>query len=192
LTRVISVPQRPAGTAGRETGQAGDPPLERITLKAGFSAADQLSVGHPLAVAFGVGPQIAALEQMVHPGNLLGGLLGAAVDAVGSALGLGGGGSPPEEPIPREKYPRILFIWGLTRFLPVTIESMSITEQKFDRRLNPVQAEISIGMAVTPLTGASDDTLGYGALQASQTIREAQAALNLVNSVQLVAEMIPF
>ena len=42
-----------------------------------------------------------------------------------------------------------MFDW-LTRVLPVIIESMSITEQQYDSLLNPVQAEVSIGLAVVP------------------------------------------
>ena len=34
ISRAIQVPARPTGGARRETTQAGDPPLERITLKA--------------------------------------------------------------------------------------------------------------------------------------------------------------
>ena len=72
------------------------------------------------------------------PSAKLAGLIGAALDAIGDALGVGGGDEPPAQPIPREKYPRILFIWGLTRILPVTIDSMTITELEYDALLNPI------------------------------------------------------
>ncbi|MBV9211489.1 MAG: hypothetical protein JOZ52_12700, partial [Acidobacteria bacterium] len=39
LTRNIQIPARPTGGASRETTQAGEPSLEKITLKASFSAA---------------------------------------------------------------------------------------------------------------------------------------------------------
>ena len=41
ITRAIQIPARPTGGAQRETTQAGDPPLERITIKAEFDAADR-------------------------------------------------------------------------------------------------------------------------------------------------------
>ena len=192
MTRAIQVPQRPTGAAARETAQAGEPPVERITIKAEFSAADALGQGNILARTMGIGPQLAALEKMVFPSNVLGGLLGKAIDAVGDALGLGGGGAPPTQPIPREKYPRILFIWGLTRALPVTIESMSITEQKFDALLNPVQAEVSIGLAVTPPAKCSDDIVAKGAFEYTNVVKEAQAVLNLANTVQIAVDIVPF
>lgn len=191
MTRAIQVPQRPTGATAREVAQAGEPPVERITIKAEFSAADALGEGNILARTMGIGPQLAALEKMVFPTNLLGGLIGAAVDAIGGAVGAASG-DPATQPIPREKYPRILFIWGLTRALPVTIESMSITEQKFDALLNPVQAEVSIGLAVMPPAQCSDDVVAKGAFQYTSVAKEAMAAVNLANTVQLAADIVPF
>ncbi len=191
MSRAIQVPSRPVGAAAREMSQAGDTPIERITIKAEFSAAEQLNEDDKLARAFGIGPQLAALEKMVQPTNILGGLVGAAIDAIGSALGLGGQDAPTQ-PIPREKYPRILFIWGLTRVLPVVIESMTITELQYDALLNPVQAEVSIGMAVNQITKCTDDAIGQGALAYSTTAKEAQAVLNLANTAQLAADIVPF
>jgi hypothetical protein len=190
MTRVIQIPPRPVGGTAREASQAGDPPIERITIKAEFSATDQLNDDNVLAHAFGVGPQLAALEKMVHPSNVLGGLIGAAVDAIGSAVGLGG--EAPTQPIPREKYPRILFIWGSTRVLPVVLESMTINELLYDGLLNPIQADVSIGMAVSSVSKCSDDLVGQGAFTYSTTAKEAQAVANLANTVELAADMIPF
>jgi hypothetical protein len=192
MTRVIEIPPRPVGGTAREASQAGDPPIERITIKAEFSATDQLNDDNVLAHAFGIGPQLAALEKMVHPSNVLGGLIGAAVDAIGSALGLGGGGAAPTQPIPREKYPRILFIWGLTRVLPVVLESMTINELLYDSLLNPIQADVSIGMAVSSVSKCSDDLVAQGAFTYSTTAKEVQAVANLANTVELAADMIPF
>src|SRR3972149_4594856 len=92
-------------------------------------AAERLNVpvDISLARAFGVGPQIAALEKMARPAKgLLSGAIGAAVDAIGSALG-GGPGGPPSQPIPRGEEPRLLFIWGLARIPPVVIASLTLT-----------------------------------------------------------------
>ncbi len=191
LTRVMQVPQRPLGPTSRETGQAGDPPIEKITLNALFSAADQLDKGNPLAMTTGIGPQLAALEKMVFPVTTPGGLIGAAIDAIGSLLG-GGGGSGPTQPIPRQKSPRVLFIWGLTRILPVTIESMTITEQQYDSLLNPVEAQVSIGLAVTPISKCSDDSVAKGAMAYTNMATDTLATVNLANTIQLAADLIPF
>ena len=192
LTRVIEIPSRPVGGMARETGAAGTPPVEKFTVKAQFTAADQLNRGNILARTMGIGPQLAALEKMARPSGKLMGLLGAAVDAIGDALGVGGDSSDATQPIPREKYPRILFIWGLTRVLPVIIESLSITEQQYDALLNPVQAEVSLGLAVSPPGNCSDDTIGKGAMEYSDIAKEAMAVLNLANTAELAVELIPF
>jgi len=189
LSRNISIPERPTGATSRETSQAGNIPVERITLTAHFSAADKLNTGNIIAQELGIGPQLAALEKMVYPSNLIGELLGEALDKIGDALGLEGDDDIPKQPIPREKYPRILFIWGKTRVLPVLLESMSITEQQYDSSLNPIQAEVSLGLAVA---SNPDDKVGKGALKYSNLAKEAQAIVNLANTVELAIDLILF
>jgi hypothetical protein len=108
---------------------------------------------------------------------------------------LGGGEDAKDasRPVPPEKAPRILFIWGPWRVLPVQIKSLSITEQKFDFLLNPVQAEVQIGLEVVNYGSKStDDKLGKGALDYTKGVKEAQAALNLVKAVELALDIIPF
>jgi hypothetical protein len=189
LTRNLHIPQRTTGTGSRETSQAGEQPVEHITFTAHFSAADQLAANHPLARAFGVGPRLAALEKMARPAGS-GGLLGKALDAIGDLLG--GGGEEVTQPIPRETYPRVLFIWGLTRVLPVVIDSMTITEQEYDFILNPVRAEVSLGLSVIVPDPLGDDEIAKGAREYSDLARDAQALANLANTVSQAAELIPF
>ena len=193
LARTIQIPQRPTGSTSRETSQAGDAPVEHITLTAYFSAADLLNTNNVLARSMGIGPQLAALEKMVRPAGKLGGLLGAALDAVGSALGLGGGGgSAAAQPIPREKYPQTLFIWGPTRVLPVLIDSLTITEQEYDFLLNPIRAEVSLGLAVVTPGSCSTDKVAQGALEYTNLAKDAMAIANLANTVSQVVDLIPF
>jgi len=192
LTRALQVPQRPTGATTRESTQAGEKTFEKITLKAHFTAADMLADDKVLAKLFGIGPQLAALEKMVLPSSKLAGLIGAAIDAVGDALGLGSDApDAPAQPIPREKYPRILFIWGLTRVLPVTIDTMSITELEYEALLNPLRAEVDITLSVISVDECSDDTLAKGALEFSTLAKEAQAIANLANTAEAIVELIP-
>jgi hypothetical protein len=195
VTRAIRIPNRRlttgSGGASLEAHQGGEPPVETISLVAKFSAADKLNDNNILARAVGIGPQLAALEKMVFPGGKISGLIGAALDAIGDAV-FGGSKKGPEKPIPRQKYPRILFIWGLTRVLPVTIESMTITEQQYDSLLNPIQAEVSIGLAVTPIDNSSDDKIGKGAYQYSSMAKDVLAMSNLVNTAGQIMDLIPF
>ncbi len=185
LTRTVQIPSRSTSGTARETTQAGEPATEKITLKASFSAADECGKNKVLARLFGVGTRLAALEKMVYPSNDL-------LGAIGSALGLGGGNSDPRQPMPREENPRILFIWGIYRVLPVVLESMSITEQQYDFLLNPVQAEVSISMAVNAVDNCSDDDIAKGALTYSNMAKDVQAMANLANTAEQIVELIPF
>lgn len=189
LARSLQIPPRPSGATQRETTQAGEKTFERISFKAHFSAANPLDEGKVLAERFGIGPQLAALEKMVLPSARLAGLVGAVIDAIGAALGAG----PVEsaQPIPRETYPGILFIWGPTRVLPVTIDSMSITELEYDTILNPLRAEVDITLSVIGVDDCSDDLLAKGALGYSTMAREAQAIANLANTASQVVDLIP-
>jgi hypothetical protein len=190
LTRTIQIPPRPSGASARETTQAGEPSIEKISFKAQFSAADGMGTGNLLARTMGVGPRLAALEKMVHPAGPVSALIGAAIDAIGNAVGSGSGNA--RQKIPREKYPHILFIWGPFRILPVVIESMSITELQYDFLLNPIQADVQLSLAVNQIDNCSDDVVGKGALEYSNLAKEAQAILNLANTVEQAAELIPF
>ncbi|NAZ84896.1 hypothetical protein [Kineococcus indalonis] len=191
LTRSFVVPERPRAGNDREQSQAGETVHERISLKAHFSAADALEEDKFLARTFGLGPQLAALEKMVLPGGKIAGLIGAAVDAIGDALGLGGGQDAPTQPIPRQSFPRILFIWGLTRVHPVQIDSMRISELEYDHLLNPVRAEVDLEISVIKVDACSDDWLARGAQEFTEIAKEAQAIANLANTAEQVVELIP-
>ncbi len=192
LTRSLRVPPRPQGASARETTQAGEITVETISFKAQFSAADLLKDNNALARMFGVGPQLCALEKMAHPSAQLAGLVGQAIDAIGSALGIGGGGDPPTQAIPRETYARLIFIWGLTRVLPVTINSLRITEVLYDQILNPIQADVDIELTVNEVDSCSDDDVAKGAFQYTTLAKEAQAVANLANTASQAVELIPF
>lgn len=209
LTRTVQIPPRPVTGTSRETTQAGEPSIEKISLTAKFSAADEFGSNKVLARTFGVGTRLAALEKMVRPSNDLLGAIGAALGAIGGAAGaaagslagsLGGAaGGGARQVIPREKYPRILFIWGLYRLLPVVLESMSITEQQYDFILNPVQAEVALSMSVNAIDTCSDDKIAKGAMTYSNMAKDAQAMANLANTAEQVSglakdlvQIIPF
>lgn len=195
LTRTIVIPHppSPASNQPRTETHAAAPPSESFEVNARFSAADDLGAGGAVSAIprlFGVGPQIAALEKMVYPQGKPGGLIGAAIDAVGSAIS-SGKATPASQPIPPVPLPRILFIWGPSRVLPVTITSMSIVEQKYDVLLNPVQAEVRIGMQVSSQS-PTDDLVGAGAYKYTQMVKDTQATLNLAKAIEFALDIIPF
>jgi hypothetical protein len=196
LDRTISIPPPPAPDAAHRQqsgrGTASAPATESFNITAKFSAADDLGEGGAVSAiprVFGVGPQLAALEKMVYPPKTPGGLIGAAIDAIGSALS-SGDKKPATRDVPRPKVPKLLFIWGPARVLPVSITSMRIAEQQFDFLLNPVQAEVTIGLSVA--SDPSDDDIAKGALAYTNMVKDTQATLNLVKAVQLAIDIIPF
>ncbi|MEM8842770.1 MAG: hypothetical protein AAGD47_13440, partial [Pseudomonadota bacterium] len=115
-----------------EVYHAHSAPVESFTLNLKFDAHDDLDQEKDTAIIFGVGPRLAALEKMIKPSSQSA-LLGAIVDAVGDLLG--GGGNQATRPIPPERLPRLIFIGGPTRVLPVEVKSFSIKETLFDREL---------------------------------------------------------
>lgn len=202
ISRTINIPQPPGGAElnlaqrpRRETHAAEAPPVEQFSITAQFSAHDDLGAGGAVSAVprlFGVGPQLAALEKMVYPPATPGGLLGAAIDAIGDALGLGGGADAPTRAVPRTPLPRLLFIWGPSRVLPVRIRSLTITEKQYDLLLNPIEAEVQIGLSVAPDPPADSDPVGHGAFAYSQMVKDTQATLNLAKVVEFAVDLIPF
>jgi hypothetical protein len=121
------------------------PAVETIKLEAELDATDQLEFPqqNPLAVQFGLHPQLAQLEMLVNPTveTLL------ADDAMANSGTL--------EIIPLEQ-PLTLFVWSRSRVVPVRLTDFSITEEAFDPNLNPIRAKISLGLRVLNV-----DDLGF-------------------------------
>lgn len=147
LTRSLQI----QATAGGSDGVRVDalrlrgPAIETIKVEAEMDATDQLEFPsqYPLAVQYGLHPQLAQLEMLVNPSveSLL------ADDQMASAGTL--------EIIPLEQ-PLTLFVWSASRVIPVRLTEFSITEEAFDPNLNPIRAKISLGMRVL-----SVDDLGF-------------------------------
>lgn len=121
------------------------PAIENIKLDAEIDATDQLETpdSHANAVAFGIAPQLAALEALVNPS--VDELLNVAAQSANGTLEI----IPPEAPL-------ILFIWSKSRVVPVRVTDLSITEEAFDPALNPLRAKVSLGLRVL-----STDDLGF-------------------------------
>jgi hypothetical protein len=109
---------------------------------------------------------------------------------VGSLLGLGGGGGSAK--VPPQQLPIVLFVWGPWRVVPVNVTGVSVVEQEFDQLLNPIRAEVSIGLRVLSKDDLDKGTVAYGAYIWTQGNREVNALLNIKNTVQSVAGMLPF
>ena len=197
-----------AASTGSASGKQGDgasnplavtgPPGESFTFTLTLDANDMIADGNVvsagLAEASGVYTRLAALEMLLFPtDNSGGGLIGS----ISSALGITGGSSGPNTPIPAQQLPTVLFIWGPGRILPVKVTTLTTTEKLYDSiLLNPTHAEVSVGLKVlTPQELQYVDgplgSLANTAYSFSQTLREALALLNLGNGVGDIIGMLP-
>jgi hypothetical protein len=122
------------------------PAIETIKIEAELDATDQLEFPRqfPLAVQFGLQPQLAQLEMLVNPSveTLL------ADDNMANAGAL--------EIIPLQQA-LTLFVWSKSRVVPVRLTDFSIAEEAFDPNLNPIRAKVSLGMRVLNV-----DDIGFG------------------------------
>ncbi len=147
---------------------------ETISFEIRLDATDKLNEGDPITEQFGIAPQLATLELMVHPKEES--LLGAAL---GSLLGSSDGFSFTKSDNP----PMILFIWGRKRVLPVNINSMNITETVFSTDLNPTRATVSVSLTVI-----EGPNIPY---TYSKAMKEAMSVLNLTNIADVANVVIP-
>lgn len=198
LSRTITIPgvaqSATDNPRGRRNSNVTSPPAESFSLTAHFSAADDLGANNAESAiprVFGIGPQLATIEKMVYPSEgFISDAIGAVIDGIGNALSQAAN-NPPGRPIPAEDAPKILFIWGASRVVPVTIKSLTITEQQFDALLNPVKAQVQLSLVI-PVGPLPSDTIGNGALAYTGAVKELQAASNLVKAVDSAIDIIPF
>ena len=147
LSRSLQIQAVQGGQEGVRTDalRLRGPAIETIKLEAELDATDQLEFPgkFPLAVQYGLHPQLAQLEMLVNPGvERL-----QADDALAEAGTL--------EIIPLEQ-PLTLFVWSKSRVVPVRVTDFSITEEAFDPNLNPIRAKVSLGLRVLNV-----DDLGF-------------------------------
>jgi hypothetical protein len=164
-------PPRGRGTAASSSRQQPDMPGESMTFSLLLDATDQLANLDPIAAASGILPALSAIELLMVPATSL------SIDL----NNLGGGPKPYTHP--PFKLPTVLFFWGPFRILPVSIESLTVTETEYDTLLNPIRAEISVSLqALSPGQIGKKDVIARGAYSYTEGVREVMAALNLANA----------
>ena len=147
LSRTLQIQSTPGGHDGVvvDALRLRGPAIETIKVEAELDATDQLEYPnqYPLAIEYGLHPQLAQLEMLVNPTveTLM------ADDAMANAGTL--------EIIPLEQ-PLTLFVWSAMRVVPVRLTDFSVTEEFFDPDLNPIRAKVSLGMRVLTV-----DDLGF-------------------------------
>lgn len=114
------------------------PPIESFRIEAELDATDLLEGGDATAGGYGIYPALSALETLIYPTSLQ--LMNRNHDPAS--------GIP--ESVPMDA-PLTVFVWNSRRIVPVRITEFSITEEAFDPLLNPIRANVSIGMQVLPV-----------------------------------------
>lgn len=138
LSRTLQV--QGVGAEGGDRSEAlrlKGPPVETIKLDAEIDATDQLEFPNQNSTTaeLGIFPQLAALETIIYPTSFQ--LQRNNSLAQSGTLEI----APMESALS-------LFVWSKTRILPVRLTEFSITEEAFDKSLNPIRAKVSLGMRV--------------------------------------------
>lgn len=145
LTRALKV-QSVTGDTGDKTEplRLKGPPEETFKLEAELDATDQLEfpTQNPNALAFGIFPQLAALESLITPTS-------DQINATDRLLGMGA------VEIAAMEAPFALFVWSAQRVAPVRVTDFSVTEEAFDVNLNPIRAKVSLGLRVLSINDMS-------------------------------------
>jgi len=142
------------------------PPIETIHCTVEIDATDQLASSDPRALAFGIQPQLAALELLVYPSSAV-----LIANEVLSYLGT-------IEILPMESA-LTLFVWSKTRVTPVLITDLNITEEAFDPQLNPIRAKVALGMRVLNVNDVGFLTPAGALYMVYQVEKEALSLLSL-------------
>jgi hypothetical protein len=172
LTRTLQVQAAGGGESGfSEALRLKGAPIETIKVDVEIDATDQLEKADSNAVSLGIYPQLSALEMLSYPKSLL-----VITNTVLLALGT-------IEVVPPTG-PLVLFIWGLKRVLPVRLTDFSITEEAFDVNLNPIRAQVSLGLRVLTYNDVPLVHPAYWLFLTHQVVKEVMATISSVNSLK--------
>jgi len=139
------------------------PALETIRGEVEIDATDQLAASDPVAISLGIGPQLSALELLVYPSSQT--LIANENLSQSGTL----------EILPMDSALTV-FAWNRNRITPVLITDIEITEQWFDRQLNPLRAKVSLNMRVLNINDVAFVSPAGGLYMAYQIAKEAMAA----------------
>ena len=164
LTRSFKIKSVEEGGDRSEALRLTGPPVETIKLDAELDATDQLERNNPTAVNYGIAPQIAALEILIYP----------ASSALQNNFNLAQQGTleiiPMISPLP-------VFVWSVNRIAPVRITDLSVTEEAFDPKLNPIRAKVSLGLRVLTVDDLGFDQKGSLLYMVYQRTKEQLASI---------------
>jgi len=153
------------------------PATETINLTAIFdSTADMVSESQTTDT-LGIFAQLSCLQLMVYPS-----VANTVANALEAALGT--------IEISANDVPLTIFAWGSKRILPVKLTSISITEKAFDSDLNPIRAEVALGMQVLSDNDVKVASSEYVLYMAHQTIQEVMASNSMTKSMDQLPSVV--
>jgi hypothetical protein len=165
LTRSLKIKGADEGGDRSEALRLTGPPVETFKLDAEIDATDQLEVGDANTLQYGIFPQLSALETLVYP----------ASQTLQRNFGLAQQGTLEIMPM---LAPLTLFVWSVSRIVPVRLTEFSITEEAFDPSLNPLRAKVSLGMRVLSIDDLEFNDKSGSLYLTYQQQKETLARLN--------------
>jgi hypothetical protein len=164
LSRTLKIKGAEEGGDRSEALRLTGPPVETFKLDAEIDATDQLEApdSNPVTLQNGIFPQLAALETIVYP----------ASTTLQNNFTLAQAGTLEIMPA---LAPLTLFVWSANRIVPVRITDLSITEEAFDPRLNPIRAKVSLGLRVLSIDDLNFNEKGGSLYMVYQQQKEALA-----------------
>ena len=164
LSRTLKIKGAEEGGDRSEALRLTGPPVETFKLDAEIDATDQLEVPdqNPSTVQNGIFPQLSALETIVYPSST----------TLQNNFNLSQSGTLEIMPAVA---PLTLFVWSANRIAPVRLTDLSITEEAFDPKLNPIRAKVSLGLRVLSIDDLNFSDKGGSLYMVYQQQKESLA-----------------
>jgi hypothetical protein len=168
------------GQEGAGSTEPTVPPLQTFQMNVELDAADQLEESNPLSQASGIHATLAALELLLYPSSASL-ILNKVLSLAGSAI------------VTLARAPMVLLVWGPLRVVPVRVTTLAVNEQAFDQLLNPIRAQVTMGLRALTIpelaqAGPPFDTLAL----VNHIAKEVLARANVFNSAQQIGGSISF
>jgi hypothetical protein len=147
------------------------PPVETINLTVELDAADQLENPdeHQAVAEHGLHPALSTLELLMYPST-------SDAQEIEEMAARG------EVQVAAADLPLVLLVWGKSRVVPVKLTSLSVTEEAFDTRLNPVHAKVDLGFQVLTYMEFPGESIGREAFISYQKQKEELALQHQTDS----------
>ncbi len=159
--RTVETDRGSAGKAKQDVFRVQGPPIETISLTMELDAADQLENpdDNDAVAENGLHPALATLEMLMYPPSL-------------NAQRIEDMAKQGKVQIASAQLPLVLFVWGASRVVPVHITSFGVSEEAFDKNLNPIRAKVDVALKVLTYMELGDNSLGRDAFIAYQKQKE--------------------